>query len=101
MSINVDGFSFRREKTRKITHTLSFMSRAEKTANLAGVIVPFAGVLAAVVLLWSSWVDAIDLGLLAGFYLLTAAGVTVGFHRLLTHRSFQTQPWLERTLAVL
>ena len=34
-------------------------------------------------------------------YLLTAVGVTVGFHRLLTHRAFQTYPWLERTFAVL
>jgi stearoyl-CoA desaturase (delta-9 desaturase) len=32
---------------------------------------------------------------------LTGLGVTVGFHRLLTHRSFQTYPWLERTFAVL
>jgi stearoyl-CoA desaturase (delta-9 desaturase) len=77
------------------------MSRAEKTANLAGVVVPFAGTLLAVVLLWNSWVDATDLALLVGFYLLTAGGVTVGFHRLLTHRSFQTHPWLEQTFAVL
>ena len=27
--------------------------------------------------------------------------MTVGFHRLLTHRAFQTYPWLERTFAVL
>src|SRR3954462_7456913 len=77
------------------------MSRTERAANLAGVIVPFAGVLIAVVLLWNSWVDATDLALLGVFYLLTAAGVTVGFPRLLTHRSFQTDPWLERTFAVL
>jgi len=77
------------------------MTRPEKLANLAGVVVPFAGVLAAVVLLWNSWVDGIDLALLAAFYVLTAVGVTVGFHRLLTHRSFQTHPWLERTFAVL
>src|SRR3954454_14833812 len=81
--------------------TVPSMSRAEKTANLAGVIVPFAGVLAAVLLLWNDWVDAVDLGLLVFFYLLTAAGITVGFHRLLTHRSFATKPWLERTFAVL
>jgi stearoyl-CoA desaturase (Delta-9 desaturase) len=77
------------------------MSRSEKLANLAGVVVPFAGVLAAVVLLWNSWVDAIDLGLFVTFYLLSAVGVTVGFHRLLTHRSFQTYPRVERTFAVL
>ena len=77
------------------------MSRTEKAANLAGVVVPFAGVLIAVILLWNDWVDAIDLGLLAGFYLVTAMGVTVGFHRLLTHRSFQTHPRVERAFAVL
>ena len=34
-------------------------------------------------------------------YLLTAVGITVGFHRLLTHRSFQTSKPLEYTFAVL
>jgi fatty-acid desaturase len=32
---------------------------------------------------------------------LTGLGVTVGLHRLLTHRSFSTYKWLERTLATL
>ena len=77
------------------------MSRAERTANLAGVVVPFAGVLVAITLLWNRAVDATDLAILAVTYLLTAVGITVGFHRLLTHRSFQTHPWLERTFAVL
>jgi stearoyl-CoA desaturase (delta-9 desaturase) len=77
------------------------MNRAERTANLAGVVIPFAGVLIAVVLLWSSWVDAIDLAILAIMYFVTAMGVTVGFHRLLTHRSFRVDPWLERTFAGL
>ena len=77
------------------------MSRTERAANLVGVIVPFGGVLLAIVLLWDRWVDAADLALLAGSYVLSAAGVTVGFHRLLTHRSFQTHAWLERGLAIL
>jgi stearoyl-CoA desaturase (delta-9 desaturase) len=34
-------------------------------------------------------------------YLLTAIGITVGFHRLLTHRSFQTSKPLEHAFAVL
>ena len=75
------------------------MSRIERNANLAGVVVPFAGILVAVVLLWNQAVDAIDLALLLGMYLVTALGVTVGYHRLLTHRSFQTHPWVERTFA--
>ena len=77
------------------------MSRSERLANLLGVLVPFAGVAAAVVLLWNRAVDITDLAILAGMYLLTALGVTIGFHRLLTHRAFATYPWLERTFAML
>ena len=77
------------------------MSRTERFANLLGVVVPFAGVLVAIVLLWDRAVDVTDLVLLAVTYLLTAVGITVGFHRLLTHRAFQTHAWLERVLAVL
>jgi stearoyl-CoA desaturase (Delta-9 desaturase) len=77
------------------------MSRTEKAANLGGVIVPFVGVLVAVVLLWQRWVDVTDLVLLAIFYLATGIGVTVGYHRLLTHRAFQTHPWIERAFARL
>ena len=77
------------------------MSRAERWANLAGVVVPFAGVLAAIALTWNRWVDGVDLALLGAFYLATAMGVTVGYHRLLTHRSFRTHPRLERAFAIL
>jgi stearoyl-CoA desaturase (delta-9 desaturase) len=77
------------------------MNRAERLANLAGVVVPFAGVLAAILLLWNSWVDVTDLAILAVMYFATGLGVTIGFHRLLTHRSFRTTPWLEHTFAGL
>jgi stearoyl-CoA desaturase (delta-9 desaturase) len=77
------------------------MSQAERLANLAAVVVPFVGVLAAIVLLWNSWVDWIDLSLLVACYLVTAAGVTVGFHRLLTHRAFQTHRTTQYVFAIL
>jgi stearoyl-CoA desaturase (delta-9 desaturase) len=77
------------------------MNRVERTANLFGVVVPFAGVLVAIVLLWDRAVDVTDLGILVVMYLITAIGITVGFHRLLTHRAFATYPWLERTFAVM
>jgi stearoyl-CoA desaturase (Delta-9 desaturase) len=38
---------------------------------------------------------------MAAMYLLTALGVTVGFHRLLTHRAFQTSKPLQYAFAVL
>jgi stearoyl-CoA desaturase (Delta-9 desaturase) len=77
------------------------MSRAERWANLMGVVVPFAGVLAAVVLLWNRAVDLTDVAIFGVMYLITAVGVTVGFHRLLTHRAFQSYKWVERSFAVL
>jgi stearoyl-CoA desaturase (Delta-9 desaturase) len=42
-----------------------------------------------------------DRGLLLGMYLLTALGITVGFHRLFVHRSFETYTWVKFLWAVL
>jgi stearoyl-CoA desaturase (delta-9 desaturase) len=77
------------------------MTRAEKIGNLFAVVVPFIGLAVAIVLLWNQAVGWVDLALLAALYFPTAFGVTVGYHRLLTHRSFQTKPWVERTFAIL
>lgn len=77
------------------------MSRTEKAVNLGAVVVPFLAVLAAMALLWNSWVAPADLAIAAAMYLLTAVGITVGFHRLLTHRAFQTSKPLEYLFAAL
>ena len=42
-----------------------------------------------------------DVAAFAVMYLLSGYGVTVGFHRMLTHRSFQSSKTLEYTFAVL
>ena len=75
------------------------MSRTEKAVNLGAVVVPFAATLAAVVLFWNRWVSPADLAIAAAMYLVTAVGVTVGFHRLLTHRSFQPSKPIEYLFA--
>jgi stearoyl-CoA desaturase (delta-9 desaturase) len=77
------------------------MSRAEKVANLGAVVIPFAATIVAIILLWNSFVTPADLIIAAAMYLLTATGITIGYHRLLTHRSFQTSKPLEYTFAVL
>ena len=77
------------------------VTRVERTANLAGVVVPFVGTLVAIVMLWNRAVDWRDLLILVVMYMVTAVGITVGFHRLLTHRAFASYPWVERTFAVL
>ncbi len=77
------------------------MTRAAKLSNVGAVIVPFVAFIAAIVLLWNSVVGPSDLVVLAVMYLLTGFGVTVGFHRMLTHRSFQTSKPVEYVFAVL
>jgi stearoyl-CoA desaturase (Delta-9 desaturase) len=77
------------------------VSRAHKVANLLGVLLPFLGLIAAIGLLWNTWVGWTDIGLLAVGYVLTGVGITVGYHRLFTHRAFQTKQWVRWTFAIL
>jgi stearoyl-CoA desaturase (delta-9 desaturase) len=77
------------------------MTRSTKIVNLGAVVVPFLATLAAIVLFWNSVVSATDLAILAAMYLLTATGITVGYHRLLTHRSFRTHKPTEYLFATL
>jgi stearoyl-CoA desaturase (Delta-9 desaturase) len=51
--------------------------------------------------LWHHFLGPRDLVIFAVMYMLSAIGVTVGYHRLLTHRAFQTRTWMRYTLAVL
>lgn len=87
-------------KTSSTTKTLPSLSVAARMANLAAVIVPFGGLLAAMLLLWGWGFSWTALGLLLGMYLLTGVGVTVGYHRLFTHRSFETGAVIKTILAV-
>lgn len=53
---------------------------------------------------WQLWAVALgwnDLVVFGIMYAATGLGITVGFHRLLTHRSFQTTPAVRGTLAAL
>src|SRR6266496_1580334 len=74
---------------------------AKKIVILSVVTVPFLATLFAIWLLWDRAVNATDLTLLAVMYSLVALGVTVGFHRMLTHRSFRPHPIVKFILLVL
>jgi stearoyl-CoA desaturase (delta-9 desaturase) len=77
------------------------MTKTERYVSLASVILPFAAFVLAIVLLWQRAVDGTDLAILLAMYVLTALGVTVGYHRLFTHRSFQAVRPLQYVFAVL
>src|SRR6476661_3074052 len=76
------------------------MTKAERTVNLIAVVLPFVAFLAAIILLWNSYVGVSDLVAFGIMYLIAGFGVTVGFHRLLTHRAFQTYKPIEYGFAI-
>ena len=69
--------------------------------NVLGVTVPFAGFVASIFLLWGAYVTARDVAILVVGYVLTCLGISIGYHRLLTHRSFQTYRPIRYALASL
>ena len=72
-----------------------------KLAYLTAIILPFLGLIAAVVFSWGwgfSWTWGV---MLVVGYLLTAVGVTVGYHRLFTHKAFKAGPVVTGVLAFL
>ncbi|HVQ93365.1 MAG TPA: fatty acid desaturase [Mycobacteriales bacterium] len=64
------------------------------------VVVPFAALLAAAPVAWGWGLSAVDLAIFAVGYLVACLGVTVGFHRYLTHGAFKATRWLRVALAV-
>jgi stearoyl-CoA desaturase (delta-9 desaturase) len=75
--------------------------RIDRVANLLVTLVPPALVAFAA---WRAWGGALhwqDLVVLAIAYALTGLGITVGFHRLFTHRSFKTTPLLRGLFGAL
>jgi stearoyl-CoA desaturase (delta-9 desaturase) len=73
----------------------------KRIVNLAGVILPFAGLVVAIVFLWGRGFSWVDLGVLVGMYCATGLGITVGYHRLFTHRAFETTRVVQFILAAL
>jgi stearoyl-CoA desaturase (delta-9 desaturase) len=61
---------------------------------------PLLAVAAAVPVFWGWGMSWVDVGLFAAFYLFTGLGVTVGFHRYLTHGSFKAKRWLRIVLTL-
>jgi stearoyl-CoA desaturase (delta-9 desaturase) len=70
-------------------------SVAVKLVMLLAIVVPLGGVVAAPLYVWGWGFQWTDLGLLLGMYVLTVLGITVGFHRLFVHRSFDTYDWVK------
>ena len=77
------------------------MSTRHKIANLIGVPLPLIGLVVAIVLLWNRAIGPLELALLIGLYVVTALGVTLGYHRMFTHRAFESSRPFRAIIAVL
>jgi len=75
--------------------------RVYQTALILGLTVP---VLCSLYALWTLGHDPVtwrEVALFAGLYVLTGLGTTLGLHRLLTHRSFETSPAVKLVFLIL
>jgi stearoyl-CoA desaturase (delta-9 desaturase) len=64
------------------------------------ILTPFLALIVAVSLAWGWGLTWLNIGVAAGFYVLTGTAVTVGLHRLFTHGSFKANRPLRIALAI-
>ena len=64
------------------------------------VALPLGGLVLAIALFWNHGIGWLDLGLAVGMYVFTGLGISIGFHRMFSHRSFVPARWLKVTLAI-
>jgi stearoyl-CoA desaturase (Delta-9 desaturase) len=77
------------------------MTRTHKLTNLVAVALPPTALVVAIVLLWHRAIGPLELTLMISLYVLTALGVTLGYHRMFTHRAFESSRAFRAVIAVL
>lgn len=77
---------------------LEEMGFFKRSTIIVIVVLPFLATLYA---LCSKWAGLTDILVFLLMYCSTGLGITVGYHRLLTHRSFVTYNWIRYLLAIL
>jgi stearoyl-CoA desaturase (delta-9 desaturase) len=86
---------------RKKTVSNAYLARLQRRHFLLFEILPLLGTAAAVAFTLVHPVGVTEVALLVAGWFLTGIGITVGYHRLFTHRAFKTRYPVEATLAVL
>lgn len=87
-SLAFDGAA--RPEPRKKTISNPYIHRLQRRHFLLFDILPILGTAAAIGFLWVKPIGVTEIVLLLSMWLLTGLGVTVGYHRLFTHRTFRT-----------
>jgi len=74
--------------------------RRQNVGTVVITVLPFVGLLAAVTMSWNEAVGLTDLMLFLGLYVICGFGITIGYHRMLTHRAFEAIAPLKAALLV-
>ncbi|MGW3542861.1 acyl-CoA desaturase [Nocardia niigatensis] len=96
-----EAFDTGKSEPRKKTISNPYIHRLQRRHFLLFDIAPIIGTVAAVAFLWVRPFGILEFALLFTMWLLTGLGVTVGYHRLFTHRTFKVAPWVATMLAIL
>ncbi len=72
----------------------------ENAAMAFGVGVPFFSLFFAIWLAWGHGVGLLEISLMVGMYSFTILGITVGYHRLFTHKAYEAGPVTRAVLAL-
>lgn len=75
-------------------------SPALRIVTFLAIVFPFLGLIGAIGLHWGYGISVTPLVVFLVMYTVTGLGITVGFHRLLTHRSFETTRWIKCLLSI-
>ncbi|WP_110206647.1 acyl-CoA desaturase [Nocardioides daejeonensis] len=75
-------------------------SGMERFALALFILVPFLAFFAAIPIAWGGWLGWSDVVIATVMYFLTGHGITVGYHRLFTHKSFKPNRGVKIGLAI-
>jgi stearoyl-CoA desaturase (Delta-9 desaturase) len=75
-------------------------SRAEQITIGIFIVLPFLAVAAAIPVAWGGWLGWHDVVITMVMYAITGHGVTVGFHRFFTHKSFKPNRGVKIALGI-
>src|SRR5438067_4583193 len=88
--------------TRRVSEPLAPSTTGSLTQRLVAALLivgPFVAIAAGVPLLWGHALHLRDIVMAVVLYAITGHGITVGFHRLFTHKSFKPSRPLKIALA--
>jgi len=80
---------------------LGSLSLGARVTTLVVILLPMAALIVGIAYAWGWGIGWTELGLLVGMYLLTGFGVTIGYHRYFTHRSFKAGRFMTFVLGAL